>query len=120
MEDGDLCLLKERKSGYASGKIRLGLINLTMPLEKLRRELVELNPSAARSIEEGMEETLTVHRLGLGELLRRTLATTNPIESAFSVVDRVCGRVKRWRRGEHRQRWVGAGLWLAEQNFRQV
>ncbi len=89
-------------------------------LEKLHRELMELNPSAARSLEEGMEETLTVHRLGLDELLRRTLATTNPIESAFSVVDRVCGRVKRWRRGDHRERWVGAGLWLAEQKFRRV
>ncbi len=89
-------------------------------LEKLHRELMELNPSAARSLEEGMEETLTVHRLGLDEMLRRTLATTNPIESAFSVVDRVCGRVKRWRGGDHRERWVGAGLWLAEQKFRRV
>ena len=89
-------------------------------LEKLHRELIELNPSAARSLEEGREQTLTVHRLGLDELLRRTLATTNPIESAFSVVDRVCGRVKRWRGGDHRERWVGAGLWLAEQKFRRV
>ena len=89
-------------------------------LEKLHRELMELNPSAARSLAEGMEETLTAHRLALDDLLRRTLATTNPIESAFSVVDRVCGRVKRWHRGDHRQRWVGAGLWLAEKNFRRI
>ena len=89
-------------------------------LEKLHRQLMELNPSAARSLAEGMEQTLTVHRLRLDDLLRRTLATTNPIESAFSVVDRVCGRVKRWRRGDHRERWVGAGLWLAEKNFRRV
>ena len=89
-------------------------------LEKLHRELLELNPSAARSLEEGREETLTVHRLGLDDLLRCTLATTNPIESAFSVVDRVCGRVKRWRGGDQRERWVGAGLWLAEKSFRRV
>ena len=89
-------------------------------LEKLHRQLMELNPSAARSLEEGMEETLTVHRLQLDDLLRRTLATTNPIESAFSVVERVCRRVKRWRGGDQRERWVGAGLWLAEQNFRRV
>ena len=57
-------------------------------LEKLHRELMELNPSAARSLAEGMEETLTVHRLGIDGLLRLTLATTNPIESAFSTVDR--------------------------------
>ena len=89
-------------------------------LEKLHRELLELNPSAARSLEEGREETLTVHRLGLDDLLRCTLATTNPIESAFSVVDRVCGRVKRWRGGDQRERWVGAGLWLAEKSFQRV
>ena len=78
-------------------------------LEKLHRELLELNPSAARSLEEGREETLTVHRLGLDDLLRCTLATTNPIESAFSVVDRVCGRVKRWRGGDQRERLGGRG-----------
>ena len=89
-------------------------------LEKLRGDLRELNPSAARSLEEGMEETLTVHRLGLDDLLRSTLATTNPIESAFSVVGRVCGRVKRWRGGDQRERWVGAGLWLAEKSFRRL
>lgn len=89
-------------------------------LEQLHRELMELNPSAARSLAEGMEETLTVHRLGIEGLLRVTLTTTNPIESAFSVVDRICQRVKRWRRGDHRERWVGAGLWLAERNFRRV
>ena len=68
-------------------------------LEKLHRQLMELNPSAARSLQEGMEETLTVHRLQLDDLLRRTLATTNPIESAFSVVERV------WSAGEAMARW---------------
>ena len=103
--------MPEDPSNYADAK---------KALEKLHRDLMELNPSAARSLEEGMEETLTVHRLRLGDLLCRTLATTNPIESAFSVVDRVCRRVKRWRGGEHRERWVGAGLWLAEKHFPRV
>ena len=89
-------------------------------LDRLHRELMDLNPSAARSLAEGMEETLTVHRLQLKGWLRSTLATTNPIEPVFSVVDRICKRVKRWRRGDHRERWVGAGLWLAERNFRRV
>ena len=44
-------------------------------LERLLRELMHLNPSAARSLEEGLEETLTIHRLGLPELPRRSLAT---------------------------------------------
>jgi transposase-like protein len=53
-------------------------------LGQLHRELMDLNPSAARSLEEGMEETLTVHRLGVPDQLRRTLACTNVIESAFT------------------------------------
>ena len=52
-------------------------------LERLHRELMELNPSAARSLEEGMEDTLTVHRLRVPAQLRRTLASTNVIESAL-------------------------------------
>ena len=101
-------------------QLHLPLKEVAAALQQGVGELMELNPSAARSLEEGMEETLTVHRLGLDDLLRRTLATTNPIESAFSVVDRVCGRVKRWRGGDQRERWVGAGLWLAEKSFRRV
>lgn len=52
-------------------------------LQRLLRELMQLNPSAARSLEEGLEETLTIRRLKLPELLRRSLATTNIIESVF-------------------------------------
>ena len=89
-------------------------------LEQLHRELQELNPSAARSLAEGLDETLTVNRLPLEGWLRRTMATTNPIESAFSVVDTVCKRVKCWQRGDHLERWVGSALWVAEGNFRKV
>jgi transposase-like protein len=89
-------------------------------LEKLHRELMDLNPSAARSLAEGMEETLTVHRLGVPEKLRRSLASTNVIESAFSIVETVCRNVKRWRPGDQIERWVGSGLLLAERQFRKV
>jgi len=89
-------------------------------LERLHRELMELNPSAARSLEEGMEETLTVHRLRVPTQLRRTLASTNVIESAFSIVETVCRNVKRWRAGDHIERWVGSGLLVAERQFRKV
>ena len=89
-------------------------------LEKLHRELQELNPSAARSLAEGLDETLTAHRLPLEGWLRRMLATTNPIESAFSVVDTVCRRVKCWQRSDHVERWVGSALWVAEGNFRRI
>jgi len=89
-------------------------------LSVLHRELMDLNPSAARSLEEGMEETLTVHRLHLPMQLRKTMASTNVIESAFSIVEQVCRNVKRWHGGDQRERWVGSGLLVAEKQFRRV
>jgi len=89
-------------------------------LNKLHRELMDLNPSAARSLGEGMEETLTVHRLRLPAQLRKTMASTNVIESAFSIVEKVCKNVKRWHGGDQRERWVGSGLLVAENQFRRI
>jgi transposase-like protein len=89
-------------------------------LERLQHEVMHLNPSAACSLEEGLEETLTVHRLRVPNQLRRTLSCTNVIESAFSIVETVCRHVKRWRNGDQIERWVGSGLLVAEQQFRKV
>ena len=89
-------------------------------LNQLHRELMDLNPSAARSLSEGMEETLTVHRLRVPMQLRKTLASTNVIESAFSIVERVCRNVKRWHGGDQRERWVGSGLLVAQNQFRRI
>src|SRR5690349_12262140 len=89
-------------------------------LNTLHRELMDLNPSAARSLGAGLEETLTVHRLHVPLQLRKTLASTNVIESAFSIVERVCSNVKRWHAGDQRERWVGSGLLVAEKQFRRV
>ena len=89
-------------------------------LNQLHRELMDLNPSAARSLNEGLEETLTVHRLQVPLPLRKTLACTNVIESTFSIVERVCSNVKRWHGGDQRERWVGSGLLLAEKQFRRI
>ena len=89
-------------------------------LNALHRELMDLNPSAARSLGEGMEETLTVHRLHVPMQLRKTLASNNVIESAFSIVEQVCKNVKRWHGGDQRERWVGSGLLVAQKQFRKV
>lgn len=97
--------------------------NATQALALLRATvgwLRRISPAAAASLEEGLEETLTVIRLGVPELLRKTLATTNPIESAFSVAESVTRRVKRWRDGDMRQRWCVAGLVDAESRFNRV
>ena len=84
--------------------------------DRLHRELMDLRAV----LEEGMEETLTVHKLRVPEQLRRTLCCTNVIESAFSIVETVCRNVKRWRDGDHIERWVGSGLLVAERQFRKV
>ena len=89
-------------------------------LQAIVAQLEEINPSAARSLEEGLEETLTLHRLGIPELLRQSLRTTNLIESCLSRVDQLTHRVTRWRPGDQRLRWFATALLLAEKKFRTV
>lgn len=86
----------------------------------LIRWLERISESAAESLREGFEETLTVHRLGIGGTLRRTLVTTNPIESANDIVKAFSRRVKRWRGSSMVLRWVASGLVRAESQFRRV
>jgi transposase-like protein len=92
-------------------------------LQELRRVhawLKGINESAAASLDEALEETLTVHRLGVTGLLRKTLVTTNPIESANDIVKSNARRVKRWSSSSMVLRWVGTGLLKAEVQFRKV
>ena len=89
-------------------------------LEGTATWLARINPDAAASLREGLEETLTVVKLGVPGALRRSLATTNPIESALSVTRRVTARVTRWRDGDMRKRWCVAGLLRAESKFRRL
>jgi transposase-like protein len=97
-----------------------GYAEARQALERVKTELERINPSAARSLDEGLEETLTIHRLGVPEMLRKTLFSTNPIESALSVVEDRCRRVKRWRAGDMKLRWIAGGLLFAEGQFRRV
>lgn len=89
-------------------------------LDALLRELMDLNPSAARSLEEGMHDSLTIHRLRLPSKLRGPLSSTNLIESAFSTVETVCRNVKRWQGGDQYLRWVASGLFWAESRWNRV
>lgn len=79
-----------------------------------------LSEAAAASLAEGFEETLTIHRLGVTGALRRTLQTTNPIESAIDIVRSHARRVKRWNGSSMVLRWMGSGLVRAEQQFHRV
>jgi putative transposase len=89
-------------------------------LRALGRQLQADHPGAAASLSEGLEETLTVTRLGLSPSLLRTFKSTNPIESMISVARTVTGNVKRWRSGEMVLRWTAAGVLEAEKQFRRV
>jgi putative transposase len=89
-------------------------------LARLHRELMDLNPSAARSLHEGMQESLTIHRLRVPPRLRTSFASTNLIESAFSIVETVCRNVKRWQSGDQHLRWVASGLLWAESRWNRV
>ena len=87
---------------------------------QLARELDRGYPGAAGSLREGMEETLTLSRLGVAGSLKRTLESTNPCESMIEIVRRTQRNVKRWSSGEMALRWTAAGMLEAERQFRRV
>ena len=95
--------------------------------EDARRMLLEMekwlrgiNESAADSLLEAMEEILTLHRLKVPALLRKTLHSTNPIESMFSMVRDTESKVKRYRGSRMMQRWLASALLDGERRFRRV
>jgi transposase-like protein len=89
-------------------------------LENLARSLQKDHPSAAASIREGLEETLTIKRFKLPDALARTLSTTNAIENVNSGIRRVCKRVTTWESGTMVLRWVGAAVVEHARGFRRV
>jgi putative transposase len=92
-------------------------------LEQLNTLAVELDhahPGAAASLREGMEETLTVTRLGITGKLKLTLQSTNPCESMISTVRVIHRNVKNWSSGDMCLRWTAAGMLEAETRFRKV
>jgi len=89
-------------------------------LTKLGSELEEINSSAAGSLREGLEETLTIYKLKLSTELRKSFSFTNCIESIMAQVEQYTQRVDRWRNGAHMQRWVAAGLLEVEPRLRKV
>jgi putative transposase len=86
----------------------------------LARRLEDEYPSAAESVREGLDETLTVLTLNLSPRLRRSLATTNAAESLLSRTRHVKRNVKRWRGGQMMLRWVAAGVLEAVKGFRRL
>ena len=89
-------------------------------MSAMKRSLEPEHPGAAGSLREGMEETLTVIRLGIKGKLRRTLESTNPCESMIDTVRTTQRNVKNWSSGEMGLRWTAAGMLEAEKQFRKV
>ncbi len=89
-------------------------------LQDLARRLEDRYPSAAASVREGLEETLTILTLGLSDRLRQSLATTNAIESLISRTRHVKRNVKRWRGGHMVLRWTAAAILEAVKGFRRI
>jgi putative transposase len=89
-------------------------------LQDLARRLEDRYPSAAASVRDGLEETLTILALGLSDRLRQSLATTNAIESLISRTRHVKRNVKRWRGGQMILRWTAAAVLEAVKGFRRL
>lgn len=104
------------KDAYHSATAELAKKQLIRLANSLENEY----PSAASSLREGLDETLTVLRLGVRDSLRRTLSTTNPVENLNGSVAHYTRNVKRWRGGKMIERWVAAALLGAEKKFRRV
>jgi transposase-like protein len=89
-------------------------------LEKLTAELHNINPSAGMSLREGLDETLSLHRLGLYAELGKSLSSTNCIESVMSQLGQYTDKVDRWRGGNHIQRWAASGLLALEPRLQKM
>ena len=89
-------------------------------LQEFERWLRSINESAADSLLEAIEEVLKLHKLKVPALLRKSLHSTNPIESMFSMVRSCEHNIKRYRSSKMRQRWLAAVLLHCEQQFKRV
>jgi putative transposase len=118
-------LLPERDRDQVRARMRAAW-SLTDPelarqrLELLAGELDRSWPDAARSLREGLDDTLTLMRLEISGQLAKTLCSTNPCESMIEIVRYTQRNVKRWRDGDMRRRWTAAGMLVAEQQFRRI
>lgn len=89
-------------------------------LQKIRKELAVINESAAASLEEGLEETLTLHRLGLFEELGKSFKTTNVIESIQARIGQFTDKVDYWKTSDQKRRWIAASLLDIEPRLNRV
>ncbi|MBU0558506.1 MAG: transposase [Bacteroidetes bacterium] len=117
--------LPKEKQDHYRGKLQRAYLEpeyetAKIKLHEIRNELQKINRSAANSLTEGLEETLTLHRLGLVEELGKSLLTTNVIENLNSQLGNYVRKVKYWSSSEMRARWVAASLLQIEKRMRKI
>ena len=119
--------LPERERSFAKRKITdawrdVDADRAIATLKAFANTLTKTHPGAAESLREGLEETVTITRLGLvsSDALWRTIRSTNPIEQSYSACRTHHRNVKRWQDGRHAMRWCAAGLEQAAQTWRRV
>jgi transposase-like protein len=117
--------LPEKLRSVVTARIRRAyraesVLSAEAELSGLAAELDKTHPGAAASLREGLDETLTVLRLGVSPTLARTLRSTNAVESMISVCREHSANVKRWRDGQMALRWCAAGMVEAGKQFRRV
>ena len=89
-------------------------------LQSLQHELEDRNQSAAGSLAEGLDETLTLHRLGVYGVLGRSLKTTNGLESINALIEERCAKVDHWQNSSQRHRWLATALLDIDPRLRKV
>jgi putative transposase len=118
--------LSEERRAYVARQMRDAYNSTTFATAK--KKLLQLaswlasngEDSAAASLREGLDETITVMRFGLSKTLQRTFATTNAIENMNGSLRRIARNVKRWRDETMIRRWVALGIAEAQRGFRRV
>ena len=108
----------ERKLAAAYGMVEYA--DARRALEQLHKELDRINPSAARSWKKAWKKLSRFTNCACRAATEIPGTRPSIIESAFSVAEELCRRVKRWREGDHRERWAGSALLLAESKFRRL
>ena len=101
---------------FANADADTGLAEAKRLADQLRAD----HPDAAGSLLEGLDEMFTVARLGITGALRRSLTNTNCIESMIGTVRVVTARVKTWRDGDMKKRWIATGMIEAQRSFRRI
>lgn len=89
-------------------------------LKALEPQLALINQSAVASLKEGLDETLTLHRLGMMPYLKQSFRTTNCIEALNGQIAQLTRNVKVWKNSSQRHRWLAAALLDSQPRMRKV